>query len=120
MRTPYYNHILDELCSKFGEGIVDKLVGKHGCKRIYIAFTPQPHLLDLLGVEAAGWLTEQFAGQFVDVPSKKHVEHTRSILARNRDILASTETVSALAVKHQVSQRWVRAIKANWRDPRTS
>lgn len=107
MRTLYYNWLLDELVTKFGEQAVDRVMASFASERIFVPLKCEGRILKALGPDIAKWLIAERGGKYINIPSKQAVQRKRKASATRIDVMSSDETARTLAKRHGVSERWV-------------
>jgi len=112
MPTPYYNWLLDELVTRYGEGAIDRVMAAYSTARVSVPQKPTALMLANLGDDIAIWLCDVRGGQDIHIPSVSSVNRRRKIATRNREIQTSGESVKDLAKRHDLSQRLIRNIKS--------
>lgn len=112
MRTLYYNWLLDELVTRFGESAVDRMLAVHANQTLVIPNKPTQSMINGLGQDVAEWLVDARGGYEVLVPSKKTVQIKRDRQARNHDIRTSNEKLGVLAKRYDLSRRQIINIRA--------
>lgn len=120
MRTLYYNWLLDELVTRFGEEAVDRIVAKLASERLYVPHKLTGKIFDAVGPEIMDWLIAEKAGSLIQVPSRRHVQNRRRISAMQMEIQRSDETRIVLAKRYGITIDQIDKIRRKRRDQRIS